>query len=414
MSSRACSRVRRLGLPLIAAALTLLGCQDAPSQAAAPAAPGARPAQARAVKVTPATEQTTDQRVSATGTLAADEQVVLGTKVAGRVAELPVDLGSRAQARPGRGAPRSHRRPAPRRSVGGRAPAGAGAARALARRAPTTAWTPSRRRSSGRRARCSTRPSSRASARSASCSSSSSPTPSSTRRWPALEVAEGRYQDAARGGAESPGHACCSGAPSSSWRASSSSTPWCVSPIDGAVSERKASVGEFLAAGAPVVTLVKIHPLRLRLAVPEREASGRARRADRPRHGGGRERASTRDAWRACRPSITRAEPLARSSRPRCPTRAGALRPGAFAKADIVVAGDVRMVTVPASAARRLRGRREGPHRRQGQGGRACACRPGRRLGDRVEIVAGLPPARRSSPSPATSTAGQPVHACEP
>ena len=55
-------------------ALTLLGCQDAPSQAAPPAASGARPAQARVVKVTPATEQMTDQRVSATGTLAADEQ----------------------------------------------------------------------------------------------------------------------------------------------------------------------------------------------------------------------------------------------------------------------------------------------------------------------------------------------------
>ena len=89
--------LRHLGLPLIGAALTLLGCQDAPSQAAPPAASGARPAQARAVKVTAATEQTTDQRVSATGTLAADEQVVLGTKVAGRVTELPMDLGSRLQ-----------------------------------------------------------------------------------------------------------------------------------------------------------------------------------------------------------------------------------------------------------------------------------------------------------------------------
>ena len=45
-----------------------------------------------------------------------------------------------------------------------------------------------------------------------------------------------------------------------------------VSPMDGAVSERQASVGQYLAAGAPVVTLVRIDPLRLRLAVPEREA----------------------------------------------------------------------------------------------------------------------------------------------
>jgi multidrug resistance efflux pump len=45
-----------------------------------------------------------------------------------------------------------------------------------------------------------------------------------------------------------------------------------VSPMDGAVSERQASVGQYLAAGAPVVTLVRMDPLRLRLAVPERQA----------------------------------------------------------------------------------------------------------------------------------------------
>jgi multidrug efflux pump subunit AcrA (membrane-fusion protein) len=43
-------------------------------------------------------EQTrVDRAVSATGTLAADEQVVLGTKVAGRVSEITVDLGSRVR-----------------------------------------------------------------------------------------------------------------------------------------------------------------------------------------------------------------------------------------------------------------------------------------------------------------------------
>ena len=42
--------------------------------------------------------------------------------------------------------------------------------------------------------------------------------------------------------------------------------------MDGAVSERQASVGQYLAAGASVVTLVRMDPLRLRLAVPERQA----------------------------------------------------------------------------------------------------------------------------------------------
>src|SRR4029453_9592501 len=51
----------------------------------------------REVKVTPAAERTVARTVSATGTLAADDQVVLGTKVAGRLAETTVDLGTRVK-----------------------------------------------------------------------------------------------------------------------------------------------------------------------------------------------------------------------------------------------------------------------------------------------------------------------------
>lgn len=43
-------------------------------------------------------------------------------------------------------------------------------------------------------------------------------------------------------------------------------------PFDGIVEEKQASVGEFRAASAPVVKIVKISPLRLRADVPEREA----------------------------------------------------------------------------------------------------------------------------------------------
>src|SRR5499427_7333206 len=44
------------------------------------------------------------------------------------------------------------------------------------------------------------------------------------------------------------------------------------SPMDGVVQEKKASAGEYLAAGAPVVDVVRIDPLRLRVDVPERES----------------------------------------------------------------------------------------------------------------------------------------------
>lgn len=43
-------------------------------------------------------------------------------------------------------------------------------------------------------------------------------------------------------------------------------------PFDGVVQEKQASIGEYLAAGAPVVTIVRVNPLRLRAEVPEREA----------------------------------------------------------------------------------------------------------------------------------------------
>jgi HlyD family secretion protein len=43
-------------------------------------------------------------------------------------------------------------------------------------------------------------------------------------------------------------------------------------PISGIVSMRSASAGEFLPAAAPLVTIVRVDPLRLRVQIPERDA----------------------------------------------------------------------------------------------------------------------------------------------
>jgi multidrug efflux pump subunit AcrA (membrane-fusion protein) len=43
-------------------------------------------------------------------------------------------------------------------------------------------------------------------------------------------------------------------------------------PFDGAIQEKRASIGEYLGAGAPIATVVRMNPLRLRAEVPEREA----------------------------------------------------------------------------------------------------------------------------------------------
>lgn len=44
-------------------------------------------------------------------------------------------------------------------------------------------------------------------------------------------------------------------------------------PFDGSIQQRQATIGEYLAAASPVVTLVRMDPLRLRAEVPERQAS---------------------------------------------------------------------------------------------------------------------------------------------
>src|SRR3989440_2881734 len=77
-------------------ALGLAGCRSERVSADEPKVktPGPPP---RVVQVIPAAERTLPRTVSATGTLAADEQVVLGTKVAGRLAEITVDLGTRVR-----------------------------------------------------------------------------------------------------------------------------------------------------------------------------------------------------------------------------------------------------------------------------------------------------------------------------
>src|SRR2546427_12783559 len=94
--------ISRMSVPaltaiVIALGLLLSGCQGGPAVGAEEPKSKASAPPPREVKVTPAAERTVARTVSATGTLAADEQVVLGTKVAGRLAEITVDLGSRVQ-----------------------------------------------------------------------------------------------------------------------------------------------------------------------------------------------------------------------------------------------------------------------------------------------------------------------------
>jgi RND family efflux transporter MFP subunit len=118
-------------------------------------------------------------------------------------------------------------------------------------------------------------------------------------------------------------------------------------PFDGAVQERRASVGEYLTAGAPLATIVRMDPLRLRAEVPEREASSvRIGQAVRVTVEGDGNIYAGRIARLS--PAIS---PQNRMLLVEAEVRNnGALRPGAFARADIVIDHQTSSLAVPVNA----------------------------------------------------------------
>ena len=120
-------------------------------------------------------------------------------------------------------------------------------------------------------------------------------------------------------------------------------------PFDGAVRERRASLGEYLNSGAPVATIVRLHPLRLRVEVPEREAQGikinQSVRVlvegDNQQSYSGRVARLSPAFQEQSRTLIIEAE---------VDNRQGNLRPGSFAKAEIQTTATSDVVMVPASA----------------------------------------------------------------
>jgi membrane fusion protein, multidrug efflux system len=120
-------------------------------------------------------------------------------------------------------------------------------------------------------------------------------------------------------------------------------------PFDGAVRERRASLGEYLTAGTPVVTIVRLHPLRLRVEVPEREAQGirigqpvRVTLEGEADQGHSGRIARLSPAFQEqSRTLIIEAEVDNHQAR---------LRPGSFAKAEIQTTSTSDAIVVPASA----------------------------------------------------------------
>ena len=178
-----------------------------------------------------------------------------------------------------------------------------------------------------------------------------------------------------------------------------------VSPFDGVVQERKSSVGEYLAAGAPVLTIVKVDPLRFRGEVPEREAhsvkSGQMVRltleGDQSVYSG-----------RIVRISPTLSEQnrvLVVEAQVR---NNGRLRPGAFAKAEIVTSDSSMAVTVPATSIVTFAGIEKVITVQNGKAVEKPVT-TGRRTGDWVEILGGVAVGESVIVDPGNIQSGQQV-----
>ncbi len=337
------------------------------------------------MRVVPAAETTVARTVAATGTLAADEQVVLGTKVVGRLAEISVDLGSLVkkgqpiasidtrdyqyrldqsvaalkQARVRLGLPADgddDRVDATQTAVVRQAKALLDQAQ-LNRDRLARLWEQQYVARAELDAAVS-----------------------------AFQVAEGRYQDALEEVQNRQAVLLQRRSEVELVRQQLTDTV-ILSPIDGAVVERQASVGEYLAAGAPVVTLVRLHPLRLRLSVPEREAADVRR--------GQPVRVTVDGDPTVYAGTVARLSPaIAEQNRTlaieaEVPNTASRLRPGSFARAEVVVQADGRIVTVPATALVTFAGVEKVLTVRDGKT-EELRVATGRRLGDRIEIVSGV------------------------
>jgi RND family efflux transporter MFP subunit len=339
----------------------------------------------RLVKITPAAETLVPDVVAVSGTLAAQEEVVLGMKAAGKLRTIEVDLGSRVSQGQAlaRLAPtdfsmrveQADAAMAQARARLGLAP-GQEAARvnpedtAVVRQAEAVLFETRARRERAQ-ALWEQKLLSRADYDAAEA---------------AFRVAESQLQEAREEVRNRQGVLAQRRSEADLARQQLSDTVL-VAPFAGAVRERHATAGQIVAAGQPVVTLVRMHPLRLRLAVPERAAARiRPGQEVRVRVGGdpnvylGRVARLSPAIEESNRTLMIEAE---------VPNEGSALRPGTFASAEIVISSDRPIVVVPSSAVVTLAGIEKVIAVQDGKAVEKRV-RAGRRFEDRTEIVDGI------------------------
>jgi RND family efflux transporter MFP subunit len=380
------------------------GCQSDYPASGAPQKDERGGPPARQVRLVPAAEEMLAHGTVVSGTLAAEDQVVLSLKVTGRLGEIAVDLGSRVR----QGQIIARLDPTDFRLRVKQAEAALQQARARLGLAPAGTDdgvdpkdTPSVRQASAmlaearrHRDRLSQLWERQLIARAELDTAAAN-----------LQVAEARYADAIE---EVRNRQAVLAERRSELEIARQQLidSELKAPMDGAVRQRHASVGEYLAVGTPIVTLVRIHPLRLRLAVPERVmAAVRIGQAVQVKVEGDRQVYPGRVARLS--PAINE-EDRTLLVEAEVPNEAGQLRPGTFAEAEIITTAEEPTVFVPASAIVTFAGLEKVL---TVQDGRSIEkqVQTGRRFGDRVEIVDGLAAEELVVVEPGNLVGGQPV-----
>ena len=396
-------RMRFFRLSILLLVLGVAGCTGE-TKASADKQVAASPAAPRQVKVLAAIEQRVARTVVVTGTLAAEDQVVIGTKVPGRLAEIAIDMGTRVR----------------RGQVVGRLDASdyrlrveqaeAALQQARARLGLAVTGTDERvdpeQTSIVRQARAVLEEAQLTRDRSAKLMEQNLIARAQLDAAEAnLKVAEGRYHDALEEVRNRQALLAQRRSELDLARQQLADTAM-VSPIDGAVALKQASVGEYLGAGAPVATVVQIHPLRLRVNVPEREAADvRTGQAVRLSVDGD----PTVYHGRVVRLSpIVQEQNRTLSVEAEVPNERAMLKPGAFARADIVTEASQPVIRVPAASLVTFAGIEKLLVVREGKIVEVRV-QTGRRANDTIEIVSGLKPGEQVVLQPGNLAPGQAV-----
>jgi len=180
-------------------------------------------------------------------------------------------------------------------------------------------------------------------------------------------------------------------------------------PFNGTVQARIANLGEFLSAAAPVVKLVKTDPLRLRLEVPERDAA--SVRVEQ------RVRLTVEGDTNIYTGSLMRVSPAIDEASRMLLVEAdvkndGSLRPGLFARAQIVTRRDDEGLAVPADALITFAGLEKVVVIKDGRAAEKIVT-TGRRGPGWIEILGGLAAGEKVVVAPGSLRTGEAVSAVE-